>query len=184
MNAARGALIFGGSALFLVLSGPVQGQIKPHLALGSLNPAGEELPPLPPRDDTSRLLGPAPKTGDIAPVRGGLGKTFWIGWGLAGAFSASTVEMTIHCEHIAGCSESNPLFGRRPSRLELYPPRAGIIVAGMLLSRHWKRRDPANKGSTILMLTTDAAWGADTAWDAHELSTIRGNAQASARPAH
>ncbi len=80
--------------------------------------------------------------------------------------------MTIRCEHIANCSEGNPLFGKKPSRLELYVPRAGVITAGILLCGHWKRRNPNDKAPTITVVAVDAIWGADAGWDAHELSSI------------
>lgn len=85
----------------------------------------------------------------------------------------ASVEMAVGCEHVPGCSEGNALFGKRPSRLELYAPRVGIITAGMLLCRHWKRRNLKDDTPTITVLGIDAIWGADTAWDAHKLATIR-----------
>jgi hypothetical protein len=173
MSVGRGVPILGISVLFSVLSVPAQAQISPNLPLHSLQPPSNHTIVLPQRVDSAPALQPISKHQDTEQSHPHMGKVFWLGWGLAAAFSVASSEMTIRCEHIVGCSEGNPLlFTKKPNRLELYAPRAGVIAAGMLVSRHWKRCNPKEKDSTTLMLGVDAIWGADTAWDAHELSTI------------
>jgi hypothetical protein len=111
--------------------------------------------------------------GDAVKVRSRPGKAFWLGWGVAEAFSVVSVEATVHCEHVPGCSEGNPVFGKEPSRLELYAPRAAVIAAGMLFCRHWKRRNPNDDTPTLTVLAVDAIWGADAGWDVRQLVAAR-----------
>jgi hypothetical protein len=161
-------LILGMSLVAFTL--PSLAQVKPNPAVGSSQSAIE----ISPSERYQGVLS-APATESRTTTRTHLGRTFWLGWGLAAGLSVADAEMTMRCEHLAGCSEANPLFPKRPSRLELYAPRVGLLTAGMLLCRHWKRKNPESKDSTILILTTDAAWSADTAWDAHELHRASGH---------
>ena len=100
-------------------------------------------------------------------------RALWFGWGMAAAMSVADVEMTVHCEHMPGCSEGNPSWGtKNPGRMELYAPRGAIVLGGVLLSRRWNRQG-RSKLSMALMLITNGVWGVDTAWDAHVLGQSR-----------
>ena len=166
--------VWGFSVVFLLLNAAAEGQTAPGLVS---HPSGPEsfnrfIFPPPSSGSTHSPSDPVSQNYDVIQTRSKMGKTFWFGWGVAAALSVASAEMTVHCEHVAGCSETNPLFGNRPTRLELYAPRAAVITAGILLCRHWKRRDPNDKTATIGVVGIDALWGADTAWDVHELSAI------------
>jgi len=169
MRPAFAIPLLGTSLFFLTI--PALAQIRPNSADDSLQPATRELLPSE-NSKTTSPLSPALTTDEPAQTRRRLGKGYWLAWGLAGALSVASAEMTVRCEHLAGCYEGNPLFPQRPNRLELYAPRAGLITFGVLLSRHWKRRNPGTRAPLILALTTDAAWGADAGWDAHQLSNV------------
>ena len=159
--------------LNLFLSASARAQISPNLPAGSSQRDSSDIIVLPQRIDFAPSLHPISKNHNVERIRPHLGKVFWLGWGLAGAFSVASVEMTMRCAHVPGCLEGNPLFGSRPNRLELYAPRVGMITAAMLLCRHWKRRNPKDDTPTITVLATDAIWGADTAWDARVLAAVR-----------
>lgn len=180
MSAAhRGVPIWGVSLLFLVLNTPARGQISPNLVSYTSRSATKYRVVFPPPPaDLAFSLQPVSKHYDVIQVRSKLGKAFWFGWGLAASLSVASAEMTIRCERLANCSEVNPLFGKKPGRLELYAPRAGVITAGILLCRHWKRSDPNDRAPTITVVGVDAIWGADAGWDAYELSTIPKSASA------
>ncbi len=170
MSATRGmpVIVLGLSYLFLAAS--VQAQVTPNLAADSFRSGSDEMIiVLPPHTESASSFQSLSRRTDVAQVRPHLGKVFWLGWGFAGALSVAGIEMTAHCEHVPGCSEGNPVFGREPSRLELYAPRAAVIAAGMLFSRHWKRRNPNDDTPTITVLAVDAIWAADSVWDAHQL---------------
>jgi len=173
MSAARRALIPAIALSSLFLSVSARAQIRPSLRADSLQPDSNDMPALPQRMNLPSPLQPISKNPNVEQVRPHLGKAFWLGWALAGAFSVASVEMTVRCERVPGCSEGNPLFGRTPGRLELYAPRAAIVTAGMLLCRHWKRRNPKDDTPTITVSAVDAIWGADTVWDARRLAAVR-----------
>jgi len=171
----------GLSLSFLLLSAAAPAQIRPNLPPDYFQPPSRSF--LVPSRFAGSVI-PLQHTSNeqvATPFRPRMGKAFWFGWGLAAAFSVASAEMTVRCERIAGCYEANPLmFTRKPSRLELYTPRAGIITAGMLISRHWKRRNPRDKSAAVMMWGVDAIWGADAGWDAYELTTIPKSAPARA----
>lgn len=96
-----------------------------------------------------------------------LGKSFWITWGLAIGFSVASTELTAHCVHIPGCSETNPVWGSKPTRLELYTIKGGIDGLGFYFSRKWKLdKNGDSWGWKYLAYGVLAANGVDTAWDA------------------
>ena len=174
MNATRGMPILLVSLSTLFMGASARAQVSPSLPADSFLHASDQIIVMPPHFDPRTSLQSISKNQETMPTRPHLGKVYWIGWGLAGAFSVASVEMTAHCEGMPGCSEGNPLFGSKPSRLELYVPRAAIITAGMLLCRRWKRRNPSDNTSTIAVSAIDAFWGADMIRDAHELAAARG----------
>jgi hypothetical protein len=158
------------SCLFFAAS--ARAQVGPNLTADSLRQSSDDMIiAIPPHIDAASSFQSLSTDRDAAQVRPHLGKVFWLGWGLAGALSAASVEMTAHCEHVPGCSEGNPMFGKEPSRLELYVPRAAVIAAGMLFCRHWRWRHPNDDTPTLTVMTVDAIWAADSAWDAHQVVT-------------
>lgn len=174
MNATQSMPILFVSITALFLSASARAQIAPGVRADSILHASDQIIVMPPHMDRSTSLEPVSKNRETAPTRLHLGKTYWIGWGLATAFSVASIEMTAHCEREPGCSEANPIFGAKPSRLELYAPRAAVIVAGMLLCRHWKRRNSQDNTPTIAVTVIDAYWGADMIRDAHEIASTPG----------
>ena len=103
-----------------------------------------------------------------------LGKKFWIPWILNAAFTVTSIELTENCLHSHQCVEGNPLFGKRPSRLELYGVRRGLLGAGFYLARKSKQDGGSAWKYTTVGVTT--AFAADTAWDAYGTAT-RGGTQ-------
>ncbi|HTW23053.1 MAG TPA: hypothetical protein VMD78_05610 [Candidatus Baltobacteraceae bacterium] len=174
MNATRSMPILFVSLTGLFLCASAKAQVAPGVPADSLLRASDQIIVMPPHMDPSDSLQPVSRNQETASAHAHLGKIYWIGWGLAGVFSVASIEMTAHCERQPGCSEGNPIFGAKPTRLELYAPRAAVIAAGMLLCRHWKRRDPQDNTSTIAVTAIDAYWGADMIRDAHEVATAPG----------
>lgn len=173
MSATRTVPILFVSLATLFMSASAQAQIAPGVPADSLLHASDQIIVMP-HFDRSASFHLVSKNPETVPARPHLGKVYWIGWGLAGAFSVASIEMTSHCERQPGCSEANPIFGSKPTRLELYAPRAAVMAAGMLLCRHWRRRNPEDNTSTIAVLAIDGFWGADMIRDAHELAASPG----------
>lgn len=170
MSATRGVPVAVLSLSCLFLTASAQAQVGPNPMAKSLRQrSADMIIAVPPHIDSASSFESLSRHRDAAQVRSHLGKVFWLGWGLAGVLSVASVETTVRCEHVAGCSEGNPVFGKEPSRLELYAPRAAVIAAGMLFCRHWRRRNPSDDTPTITVLAADSVW----AWDAHELYTAR-----------
>ena len=67
-----------------------------------------------------------------------LGKSFWFPWTAAIGLSIASTELTVHCENTVGCSQPNPMWGSKPSRLELYGVKGGIDAVGFYFSRRLK----------------------------------------------
>lgn len=126
---------------------------------------------IPPRQPDWQLITVLPHEQQpvVGAHRHGLGKLYWLGWGSASAFSVADVEMVKSCEHIVGCEYSG-IWGRDPNRLTLYVPRVGMIAFGMLMTAHWLHKNPQDKTSKFLIISTDSIWGASTAWDAANIS--------------
>jgi len=177
MSPSRALPILAVSLSYLLLAASAQAQFpagpRPNRAPDSLLASQNDLLIVVPPHAASSPLQPLSPYHDAPKARPALGKSFWLGWGLAGALSIVSVETTAHCERIPGCSEGNPLFGKQPTRLELYAPRAAVIAAGMLFARHWKRRHPSDDTPALTVLAIDAIWGADAAWDVHQLVAAR-----------
>jgi hypothetical protein len=174
MIATRGVPVAVISLSCLFFAASAQAQVSPNLTADSfLQSSRDMIIVMPPHISADSSFQSPSRYRDTVQVRPHLGKVFWLGWGLAGALSVASIEMTAHCEHMSGCSEGNPVFGREPSRLELYAPRAAVIATGMLFCRHWKRRNPNDDTPTITVLSVDAIWAADAAWDAHQLIAAR-----------
>lgn len=102
-----------------------------------------------------------------------LGKAFWIPWGLAIGLSVASTELTAHCVHTTGCSEANPIYGRRPTLGEMYAVKGGVDALAFYFSRKWKLDKNGDtfgwKALTYGVLSIQAA---DTAWDATVIATI------------
>lgn len=122
---------------------------------------------IPPRKTGSELAQwPANEPRPIHTRRHGLGKLYWVGWGLAAGFSVADVEMTKRCEHTSGCELSTIWGTKNPSRLQLYGLRAGVITFGMITTGKWLHENPDDKLSKVLIGLADGMWGANTAVDA------------------
>ncbi len=94
--------------------------------------------------------GPAPpqEPADVEhPSRPRLGKKFWSLWAIAIGLSIANVENTAHCSSSPHCWETNPLFGRRPSRLRMYAIAGAGVGVSFYVSQMFKR-DPG--GDTAL----------------------------------
>ena len=72
-------------------------------------------------------------------ARGRLGKKFWMAWGTGIALMVIDAELTSHCSHNPACVESNPFFGRHPSRARIYLIKLAPTLAGFYFSQKWKR---------------------------------------------
>jgi hypothetical protein len=65
---------------------------------------------------------------------------------IATATTILDVEVTAHCVHsVAGCHESNFLYGSDPTRARLYAVNAPVLGTELLLSRWLKRKYPDRK---------------------------------------
>lgn len=103
---------------------------------------------------------------EIVPAHRRLGKGFWLSWAAIAALSVASTELTMNCVHSPGCSEVNPMWGNKPTRLEMYGVKGALLGAGFLLSRSMKREgDPWwNLFPKVLI----PVYTADTAWDAYQ----------------
>jgi len=72
-------------------------------------------------------------------ARGKLGKSFWMAWGTGIALMVTDAELTSRCSHNPACVESNPFFGRHPSRARIYLIKLVPTLAGFYFSQKWKR---------------------------------------------
>lgn len=106
-----------------------------------------------------------------------LGKIFWSLWVANLALTVASIELTENCVRSHQCDEGNPLLGKRPSRLELYGVRLGLLGAGFYVARKSKLDGSSAWKYMTAVVTT--AFAADTAWDAYGTATHRGSQHSS-----
>ncbi len=87
------------------------------------------------RDDASSISRPAQHSPQ------GLGKKFWILWAAGIGLQIADVESTAHCLRRPTCQESNPLLGKRPTRVRMYAIKAAVVGFGFYFSQRWKRSE-------------------------------------------
>lgn len=69
-----------------------------------------------------------------------LGKPFWVPWIANFGMLIATTEMTQSCLHARPqpCVEGDPILGKRPSRLEIYGVRGGLLAGAFYFARRSK----------------------------------------------
>ena len=118
---------------------------------------------IPPRDPDSQVVTiPERSEESIETPHHGLGKLFWIGWGLVAEMTVANAEMTKHCEQQPGCEVASVWGTKRPGRLQPYLPDAAVITAGMLFTSSWLHQDPNDKYSKVTIVGVDSILGVQT----------------------
>lgn len=101
-----------------------------------------------------------------------LGKLFWVPWIANFGMLVATTEMTENCLHARPepCVEGDPILGKRPSRLEIYGIRGGLLAGAF----YFARRSKLHGGSSWKYGTAVVTGGMalDTSHDAY--MTVKG----------
>jgi hypothetical protein len=85
-------------------------------------------------------------------------KAFWGLWIAAVAVAAADAGLTQACLHRPNCSETNPLFGHRPSPWLLYSAKFGGLGFAFVISRNQRR-----SGSKLSLVAPIVALASGTA---------------------
>ena len=168
MRIARSVSIMGSFLLMSCLNFPTYAQedsvVQVSVRVPSENtivvPPRIEQFPTPPRVSTDQ---------EVPRVRRPLGRRFWVSWAALAALTVASTELTMACTHRPGCTEGNPIWGKHPTRLEMYGIRGGLLGAGFLLSRSLRRDGDTWWKLMPAVVIPEVA--AETAWDAHMLAS-------------
>jgi hypothetical protein len=117
---------------------------------------------------------PAARTAPVL-ARPHLGKLFWVPWIANFGMLVATTEMTENCLHAhpEPCVEGDPILSKRPSRVEIYGIRGGLLAGAF----YFARRSKLHGGSSWKYGTALATGGMalDTSHDAY--MTVEGPPQ-------
>ena len=64
--------------------------------------------------------------------------------------TATAIELTAHCVHQPGCVEGDPVFGKRPSRAEMYGIRGKLVGLSFYLVEGKSWRETVLHGNSRL----------------------------------